>query len=161
MAFKTWSIGDVLTSSDMNNYIGQQVVAIYSSSAVRATGIPSPVNGQSSYLTDKDHIETYDGSQWQPLPSAMWVFSAAGPSTAIAAGASALVTITLPTGRFTTAPILAGLTTTGAYVTPVVNATSTTSVTVALMNNGAASQPLSTVTITGVAIMMATGTATG
>jgi hypothetical protein len=160
MAFKTWSIGDVLTSSDMNNYVGQQVVAIYSSSAVRATGIPSPVNGQSSYLTDKDHIETYDGSQWQPLPSAMYVFSVSGPATAVAAGSSALVSIVLPASRFTTAPILAGLATTGAYFTPVVNAVTTGTATVALVNNGAVSQS-ATQTLTGIAIMMSTGTATG
>lgn len=161
MPFKAWSIGDVLTASDMNVYVGQQTVAIYGSSAVRATGIPSPIGGQLAYLTDKDHIEHYDGATWQPLPSAMWVFSAAGPSTAIAAGASALVSITLPTSRFTTAPILAGLTTTGAFVTPVVNSVTTATAIVALVNNGAVSQPLSSVTITGVAFMMSTGTATG
>jgi hypothetical protein len=160
MAFKTWSIGDVLTASDMNNYVGGQIVAIYSSSAVRATGIPSPVNGQVSYLTDKDHIEHYDGATWQPQPSAMYVFQVTGPSTAVAAGSSALVSVVLPVSRFTTAPIIAGLATTGAYFTPVVNAVTTGTATIALVNNGAVSQP-ATQTLTGVAFMMSTGTATG
>jgi hypothetical protein len=161
MTLKTWTVGDVLTAADLNTYVSTQVVGIFGSSAVRATGIPSPINGQVSYLTDKDHLEHYDGATWQPQPSAMWVFSAAGPSTAIAAGASALVSITLPTSRFTTAPILAGLTTTGAFVTPVVNSVTTATAIVALVNNGASPQPLSSVTITGVAFMMSTGTATG
>jgi len=160
MAFKTWSIGDVLTASDMNNYVGGQIVAIYSSSAVRATGIPSPVNGQVSYLTDKDHIEHYDGATWQPLPSAMYVFQVTGPSTAVAAGSSALVSVVLPVSRFTSTPIIAGLATTGAYLTPVVNAVTTGTATIALVNNGAVSQP-ATQTLTGVAFMMSTGTATG
>ena len=161
MTLKTWSIGDILTSSDLNTYVTGQVVGMFGSSAVRATGIPSPINGQVSYLTDKDHIEHYDGSRWQALPSVMWVFTASGPSTAIAAGASALVSIALPAGQFTTAPILAGLTTTGAFVTPVVNAVTTGTATIALVNNGASSQPLSSVTIYGVAIMMSTGSAQG
>jgi hypothetical protein len=160
MAFKTWSIGDVLTASDMNNYIGQQIVAIYSSSAVRSTGIVSPINGQLAYLTDKDHIEHYDGATWQPLPAAVYAFSATGPSTAVAAASSALVSIVLPVSRFTTAPIIVGLSTSGAYFTPVVNAVNTGTATIALVNNGAVSQP-ATQTVYGLAIMMATGTAAG
>lgn len=160
MTFKTWSIGDTLTASDMNNYVGQQVVAIYGSSAVRATGIPSPINGQSSYLTDKDRIEIYDGTIWQPLPAAVYAFSATGPATAVAAASSALVSVVLPVSRFTTAPIIVGLTTSGAYFTPVVNAVTTGTATIALVNNGGASQP-ATQTVYGLAIMMASGTAAG
>jgi hypothetical protein len=160
MAFKTWSIGDVLTASDMNNYIGQQIVAIYSSSAVRSTGIVSPINGQLAYLTDKDHIEHYDGATWQPLPAAVYAFSATGPATAVAAASSALVSVVLPVSRFTTAPIIVGLSTSGAYFTPVVNAVTTGTATIALVNNGAVSQP-ATQTVYGLAIMMATGTAAG
>jgi hypothetical protein len=160
MAFKTWSIGDVLTASDMNNYIGQQIVAIYSSSAVRSTGIVSPINGQLAYLTDKDHIEHYDGATWQPLPAAVYAFSATGPATAVAAASSALVSVVLPVSRFTTAPIIVGLSTSGAYFTPVVNAVTTGTATIALVNNGGVSQS-ATQTVYGLAIMMASGTAAG
>lgn len=160
MSFKTWSIGDVLTASDMNTYVGQQTVAIYGSSAVRATGIPSPINGQVAYLTDKDHIEHWDGTTWQALPSAVYAFSATGPSTAVAAGSSALVSVVLPVSRFTTAPIIVGLSSSGAMFTPVVNAVTTATATIALVNNGGVSQP-ATQTVYGLAIMMATGTAAG
>ena len=160
MTMKTWAIGDVLSAADLNTYVSGQVVGIFGSSAVRATGIPSPLNGQSSYLTDKDHIEHYDGTTWQPLPAAVYAFSATGPSTAVAAASSALVSVVLPVSRFTTAPIIVGLTTSGAYFTPVVNAVTTGTATIALVNNGGASQP-ATQTVYGLAIMMASGTAAG
>lgn len=160
MTLKTWAIGDVLTAADLNTYVSGQVVGTFGSSAVRATGIVTPVNGQLTYLTDKDHIEHYDGTTWQPLPAAVYAFSATGPATAVAAASSALVSVVLPVSRFTTAPIIVGLTTSGAYFTPVVNAVTTGTATIALVNNGGVSQP-ATQTVYGLAIMMATGTAAG
>jgi hypothetical protein len=160
MTLKTWAIGDVLTAADLNTYVSGQVVGTFGSSAVRATGIVTPINGQITYLTDKDHIEHYDGTTWQPLPAAVYAFSATGPSTAVAAASSALVSVVLPVSRFTTAPIIVGLTTSGAYFTPVVNAVTTGTATIALVNNGGVSQP-ATQTVYGLAIMMATGTAAG
>jgi uncharacterized membrane protein YraQ (UPF0718 family) len=161
MTLKTWAIGDVLTAADLNTYVSQQVVGTFGSSAIRATAIATAVGGQVSYLTDRDRIEHWDGATWQPLPSAMTVFSATGPATAIAAGSSALVSVVFPTSRFGTIPIVCGLTTTGAYLTPVLNTlTGTGTATIALVNNGAVSQA-ATVTLYGVAIMMSTGTATG
>lgn len=160
MTLKTWAIGDVLTAADLNTYVSQQVVGTFGSSAVRATAIATAVAGQVSYLTDKDRIEHYDNTQWQPLPSAMAVFSATGPATAVAAGSSALVSVVLPTSRFGTTPIICGLTSTGAMFTPVVNAVTTGTATIALVNQGGVSQA-ATQTLYGVAIMMATGTAAG
>jgi hypothetical protein len=160
MTLKTWAIGDVLTAADLNTYVSQQVVGTFGSSAVRATAIATAVNGQVSYLTDRDRIEHWDGATWQPLPAAVYAFSATGPSTAVAAGSSALVSVVLPVSRFTTAPIVVGLSTSGAYFTPVVNAVTTGTATIALVNNGGVSQP-ATQTVYGLAIMMATGTAAG
>jgi hypothetical protein len=160
MTLKTWVIGDVLSAADLNTYVSAQVVGTFGSSAVRTTAIVSPVNGQVSYLTDKDHIEHYDGTTWQALPSAVYAFSATGPSTAVAAGSSALVSVVLPVSRFSTAPIVVGLSTSGAYFTPVVNAVNTGTATIALVNNGGVSQP-ATQTVYGLAIMMSTGTAAG
>ena len=70
------------------------------------------------------------------------------------------MSVVLPVSRFTTAPIIVGLSTSGAYFTPVVNAVTTGTATIALVNNGAVSQA-ATQTVYGLAIMMATGTAAG
>ena len=159
MAYKTWAIGDVIAAADLNT-VSTQSVSVFAGTAARGSGIATAVAGQPTYMTDLKHVEIYDGAVWQPLPAQVSAFVANGPGTAIAAGSSALVSIVLPTGRFTTAPIVAGLTTSGAYVTPVVNAVNAGTVTVALVNNGAASQA-ATVVIYGLAIAMASGTAAG
>jgi hypothetical protein len=114
---KTWSVGEVLSASDLN-------------------------------------------TNFNKLPYATSAFTASGPSTAIASGASALVAIAFPTSRFQVPPIVT-LSTSGAFVTPVLNAISAGTVTVALVNNGGSSQPSNSVVIYGFAVQMTAGTAAG
>lgn len=99
-------------------------------------------------------------SNFSKLPLAMSAITATGPSTAIASGSSATIAIAFPASRFTVAPIVT-LSTTGAMITPVVNAVTSGTVTVAMVNNGAASQGASTITVYGVAVQMTSGTAAG
>ena len=159
MAYKTWAVGDVIAAADLNT-VSTQSVSVFANSAARTSGISTAVVGQPTYQDDLNRVEVWDGTVWQPLPAQVSAFTASGPGTAVASGSSALVSITLPTGRFIVAPIIAGLTTTGAYLTPVVNSVTAGTVTVALVNNGASSQA-ATVTIYGLAVAMSYGTAAG
>jgi len=159
MAYKTWAVGDVIAAADLNT-VSTQSVSVFANSAARTSGISTAVVGQPTYQDDLNRVEVWDGTVWQPLPAQVSAFTASGPGTAVASGSSALVSITLPTGRFSVAPIIAGLTTTGAYLTPVVNSVTAGTVTVALVNNGASSQA-ATVTIYGLAVAMSYGTAAG
>ena len=159
MAYKTWAVGDVIAAADLNT-VSTQSVSVFANSAARTSGISTAAVGQPTYQDDSNRVEIWDGIVWQPLPANVSAFTASGPGTAIASGSSALVSITLPTGRFYIAPIIAGLTTTGAYLTPVVNSVNAGTVTVALVNNGAASQA-ATVTIYGLAVSMSTAVAAG
>jgi hypothetical protein len=159
MAYKTWAIGDVIAAADLNT-VSTQSVSVFANSAARTSGIATAAVGQPTFQDDTNRVEIWDGAVWQPLPANVSAFTASGPSSPIAAGASALVSIVLPTGRFYIPPIIAGLTTTGAYLTPVVNSVNAGTVTVALVNNGAASQP-ATVTIYGLAVSMSTAVAAG
>jgi hypothetical protein len=61
--FRTFVAGEVLDEDDINDYLMQGVL-VFGGSAVRGTAIPSPVEGQVSFLTDSDTIEFYDGSDW-------------------------------------------------------------------------------------------------
>ena len=99
-------------------------------------------------------------SNFTKLPLAVSGFTGTGPSTAIAAGSSATVAIAFPTSRFTLAPIVS-MSTSAAYITPVVNAITSGTVTVAMVNNGGVSQGASTITVYGIAIQMTSGTAAG
>ena len=62
--YKQWTTGAVLTSSDMNTYVGDQVVMVFASSSARSSAVSSPTEGMVSYLKDTNAIEYYDGSAW-------------------------------------------------------------------------------------------------
>jgi hypothetical protein len=159
MAYKTWAVGDVIAAADLNT-VSTQSISVFTNTAARTSGIATATVGQPTFQDDTNRVEVWDGAVWQPMPAQVSAFTASGPGTAVASGSSALVSITLPTGRFSVAPIIAGLTTTGAYLTPVVNSVTAGTVTVALVNNGALSQA-ATVTIYGLAVAMSYGTAAG
>jgi hypothetical protein len=158
MAFKTWTIGDVLTASDMNSYVAYQTVSIYGSSAIRGTGIPSGTAGHTSYVTDKNRIEVYDGTNWQPLPAAIATFTAT-QSGALTVNTGSTVAVAFPSGRFAVAPIVT-VNTNSTVLTPYISAVTAGTVTVGVFNNGSTSSAATT-TIYGIAVAMAYGTAAG
>jgi hypothetical protein len=61
---KTFTAGDVLTASDVNNYLMDQTVMVFGGTAARSSAIPTPSEGMVSYQTDTDAIEAYDGTNW-------------------------------------------------------------------------------------------------
>lgn len=54
-------------SQSLATSIDNRVVNVFADSAARSTAIPSPSEGQVSYLEDTDALETYDGSAWVGL----------------------------------------------------------------------------------------------
>lgn len=63
MPFKTWATNEVLTSSDMNTYVGKQVI-----SQLTSVTLPSsPGEGQTVYCTDTDKFVVWDGAAWQEV----------------------------------------------------------------------------------------------
>jgi len=158
MAFKTWSIGDVLTASDMNTYVAYQTVAIYGSSAIRGTGIVAGTAGQPSYVTDNKRVELYDGTNWQPLPAAISAFTAT-QSGALAINTGTTVAVVFPSGRFAVAPIVT-VNTNSTVLTPYISSVTAGTATIGVFNNGATSSAATT-TIYGMAVAMTYGTAAG
>ena len=80
--YKQWTTGEVLTSSDMNTYVGDQVVMVFASSSARSSAVSSPAEGMVSYLKDTNAVEYYDGSAWGGI----------GDITAVSAGTNIDVT---------------------------------------------------------------------
>jgi hypothetical protein len=60
---KTFSSGDVLTASDVQNYLMDQMVMVFAGTAARASAIPSPSAGMCSYSTAYGFV-VYNGSAW-------------------------------------------------------------------------------------------------
>jgi hypothetical protein len=67
--YKQWTTGAVLTSTDMNTYVGDQVVMVFASSSARSSAVSSPAEGMVSYLKDTNALEYYDGSAWTAVVS--------------------------------------------------------------------------------------------
>jgi len=70
---KTFTAGDVLTASDVNNYLMDQTLMVFGGTAARASAIPTPSEGMFAVTTDNDQVDYYDGSAWVPaLPVGAW-----------------------------------------------------------------------------------------
>jgi len=80
--YKQWTTGAVLTSTDMNTYVGDQVLMVFADSSARSSAVSSPTEGMVSYLKDTNAIEYYDGSSWSGI----------GDITAVNAGTNIDVT---------------------------------------------------------------------
>lgn len=77
--FRTFQASEVLTSSNVQNYLMDQAVTVHSGTAVLATAIPSPEAGMVAYVDSGDSSEglyTYNGSAWRKGPgwNAPWGF---------------------------------------------------------------------------------------
>ena len=64
--FKTFDPGDVLTASDVNNFLMEQSVMSFADSAARtsAIGTANFEEGMVAYLQDTDKIQVYNGTAW-------------------------------------------------------------------------------------------------
>lgn len=63
---KTWSAGDILTASDLNTYVMDQMVMNFAGTAARASAIPSPDAGMVSHIGGGT-VQVYNGTSWVSL----------------------------------------------------------------------------------------------
>jgi hypothetical protein len=61
---KVWTTGDLVSASDFNNYIQEQVIMTFADSSARGSAISSPEEGMFAYLADSNTLTYYDGSSW-------------------------------------------------------------------------------------------------
>ena len=64
---KTFTAGETLTASDVNTYLMEQSVMVFGGTAARSSAIPTPSEGMTSYRTDTQQIESYDGAEWRGM----------------------------------------------------------------------------------------------
>lgn len=67
---KTFTAGETLTASDVNTFLMEQSVMVFAGTAARASAIPTPSTGMTSYIgvtgtATIPQLETYTGSAWQ------------------------------------------------------------------------------------------------
>jgi hypothetical protein len=71
VAYKVFTNGSVLPASDVNTYLMDQSVMVFSSSATRAAALTAPVEGMLTWLQDVNRYEYYSGAgAWTTLGEA-------------------------------------------------------------------------------------------
>jgi hypothetical protein len=133
---KTFTAGDVLTASQVQSYLQDQTIMVFSGTASRATGIASPSEGMFAVMTDTDQLTYYTGTDWtvvaplnnptivdsttypnqivnlnsgvsRPIPYAMSAGRQNISGTSVAVGSAVSATILFTTStRFTVAPVI-------------------------------------------------------
>lgn len=70
---KVFTAGDVLTASDVQNYLMDQTTMVFAGTAARSSAIATPTEGMFAVTTDNDELDYYNGSAWVPaLPVGAW-----------------------------------------------------------------------------------------
>lgn len=62
--FKVFTVGEVLTAADVNDYLMEQSISIFADSTARDAQITSPIEGMFCYLADSNVLQYFDGSAW-------------------------------------------------------------------------------------------------
>lgn len=65
--YRTWTPGEVITASNVQDYLQDQTVMVFASNAVRSTAVVVPTEGMLSWLEDDNKYQYYDGSAWADL----------------------------------------------------------------------------------------------
>ena len=125
---KTFVAGEILTASDVNVFLQNQVVQVYDDAAERTTALPSPLEGQVTYRKDEKTVEVFDGTAFGPIGTILQVVSTAKTDTfsaSVVANASTSITgleaTITPTS--TSSKIIVLVSAVGGYSTGTVEAT--------------------------------------
>ena len=62
--FKVYATGDLITATEFNTYLQEQVVMVFDDSTARDSAISSPSEGMFAYLKDTNALVFYNGSSW-------------------------------------------------------------------------------------------------
>jgi hypothetical protein len=64
---KTFVAGEVLLAQDVNDFLMDQSVMNFATSAARASAIPTPTEGMTTYVQDTNQLETFDGTEYRGM----------------------------------------------------------------------------------------------
>ena len=67
MPRKVFDAGEVLSATDVNEFLMDQMVMTFAGTAARGSAIPTPVEGMLTYLNDSDTFEFWNGSSFVEL----------------------------------------------------------------------------------------------
>ena len=68
--YRTFEAAEVLTATNVQTFLQDQVIATFANEAARDAAITSPSEGQHCFLKDVDETQYYTGSTWVQLGGA-------------------------------------------------------------------------------------------
>ena len=78
--FRVFATGEVLTATNVNDFLMEQVITVFTNATARDAAITSPQEGQFAFTKDNDTLSYYSGSTWTDF------LSGAGDITGVTAG---------------------------------------------------------------------------
>jgi hypothetical protein len=67
MPRQVFDAGEVLSATDVNNFLMNQMVMTFAGTAARGSAIPTPTEGMLTYLADTDTFQYYNGTTFVAL----------------------------------------------------------------------------------------------
>jgi hypothetical protein len=68
MPRKTFTAGDVLTASDVNTFLMNQMIMTFADSTARSSAIGTATEGMVTYLANTNTFEYSNGTAYLPFP---------------------------------------------------------------------------------------------
>ena len=62
--FKVSATGDLITATEFNTFLQEQVIMVFADSSARDSAVSSPSEGMFCFLKDSDVLQFYNGSSW-------------------------------------------------------------------------------------------------
>jgi len=62
--FKVYATGDLITATEFNTFLQEQVIMVFADSSARDSAVSSPSEGMFAYLKDTNALMFYNGSSW-------------------------------------------------------------------------------------------------
>lgn len=92
MPFKDFTVGQTLTSAEVDDFLMRQTVMVFDDSTARGTALGTAVaEGMVTYLKDVDRVEQYDGTVWGPVGTDSFTTSGTAGNILLSNGTAGVV----------------------------------------------------------------------